>query len=694
MSKSTIKSDVIRKQFAPAIRAIRKTAIESKSNCVPQPEPDDPQQTLDNVRYVVEDTNIRLHAWTNIERGGAGWYVTKVPGETLAQYLLAPVRRAFEHPRIHTFIMNMDKGLFMPPPKIYTQKNRTKNTLEEMQKKQIAPLQFDADGRVPLMIAEGKNVPPWLAVCANRIFFRHASFQLILLIAKLYKPPPGRRLIIDALDMNATSPATLDEWMVSELIELDDFAKEMVERTRATLKQLGADKNDHHYDDELNNWRAQTMLVGKELAQAGHIKAIPFCIETTDDGVTYPPFMLPNAKNNCGEADVGILRWIEMMQANRQHITLEARRPKATLIDPSLAEWYTAEQLEINAKQSAALGANPLSVAERRTAAQQALAKNPDAPFRLQIPSVRAAVAEGLPRLETNPCKEPNRALILSIDTDFLSLLPLFYARMCFHERNDQYCYDNAPLLSIGECNVLRTGWLVSGDDFYKAPAKKRKRGGDDNDEDEQASDDEQAALQEIDANRQAAAMVAHEVYDIHMFYTLLVRLGQCDDDAAERLNCVISFALFCAACKNDYMKGNYGVNRKHQFEAFVHTHCRLAVYHPAMALPVILPTQYQSYIKYCYYVSIRAKKGGEKWLPKDAVQMTNAEMRAITLRKYKGTGERSVSSRMPDDERRQLMLERLQWWLVYAFCSWQDIAPVLDHTAWGWNAATTHLMV
>ena len=713
MSKSDIKHDVFRRAMATSVRAIRKYADESRGNCIPRPETDDPGQTLDNATFVIEDTSLALHKWTNVDRDSSsltGFRVSAVTGDAFAHFLLGSVKKAFEHRRVHTVILCIDKDAFVIRPKFFTQKNRTVAIQQRMEKMQIEPIQFNPDGSVPVMIARNKIIPPWPAVLANRTLLRHAVNQTIELMLE-YKPPAGRRLIIDALDMSATSPATLDQWMRSNRLMISDFGSRMIERARSALKKTGETDNTH-YDEARANWRTHVALITKELAQGGHIMSIPLCVETDDEGTTYAPFLLPYAANNCGEGDVGALFWLYSMEADRQHVTLFANRALVPLIDDAHAAYYSDEQLALNRELHEKTAAQPLSVAERLAKARALIAKSGDILLNEKpTGTVRAAIAEGIPRNAANVCRDANRGLVLSCDTDFPSLMVQYYAGVCYNnrERDDtqQYCLDNAPLLAMGECRVHRTGWLASYDDFYIAPPKKRKRaaaaGGGDGDDD----DDDEVNGGGVDEVGGAAAapeglvplggIIAHEMYDMHRFY--LSMLERCGKDllAASpltKLNCALSFATFCASCQNDYIAGVYGVNRQHMFKAFLDVGASLTKFHERLALPIIDPVKYQTYLKRCYYESLESKAGKKNKPMRAATATTYAEIRRLTQAKYKGEGERSVKSRAMEDDTMQLVYERLTFCAVYAWEGWLDINGVLDDTVWGWQPGTIDIMV
>src|SRR4051812_36109637 len=107
-TKSQIKHDVTRPQFFDAIRMIKKDPNDGKMSSIPSAEPDDPEQTLQNVTAVVDDTPIRLQGYTNVSEvrqsvSATGYSVAAATGETLVSYMISPVRKVFDaHVRLET----------------------------------------------------------------------------------------------------------------------------------------------------------------------------------------------------------------------------------------------------------------------------------------------------------------------------------------------------------------------------------------------------------------------------------------------------------------------------------------------------------------------------------------------------------------------------------------------------------------
>ena len=701
MGKAEIKKDVFRTQFGGAIRLVERSGDMSATDLVPRAEPDDMEQTLDNVTCVVEDTGIRFHGFDNMRsqlvkpdaltgEGGGYKRYTKIvaDGETLVRRVLAPVQRAFdEHRRITVAVLCMDKKGLMPAPKYHTQKARTHNLLAQMERQSIAPIEWKSGEPIPLMVSRDKQLPPWIAVRANRTLYRHAVSQVFDLLLETYTPPPGCRLIIDAMDMSAVYPENLDDWMRSERIYLDEFGTQIVNRAREALRA----------DPE---WRKRITRIVQDLGHAGHLWSVPLCLETTERGERLAPFCLPNARNQCGEADVGIEFWIDALQARKQHKTLEGKREFTRTIEEDLAsKYYSSEQIEqdLSSRARNAPEQSVVPFSERIQRANKLVEEHPDVEVRMSARSKVPALTTYIRTSDKNPCKQPNRTLVLSRDTDFLSLVPLFYARMR-QKYGRQYAIDNAPLISIGPCTSFKLGWVQD--------VKKDGEGNSDQTEEvfvPGGAAGKKRARDEPDKKQYCVS----EIYDVHRLYECLMEKfgieqttsssastataatsssgahGRASDQA---MSLLLSFATFCASCENDFLAGLYFVNKRAMWQAFCNVNGQLAV--QVHRTPVICPRLYVEYIKNCYHRSLMNARGKDK--PPSASTISYNTLAEYVMKKYKKTPKKC----MPDAETLQLMYERTQWWLVYASKAWQSIGVLLDHSTWGWRPGTLDLMV
>lgn len=693
--KSKIKHEVFRPNYYRAIRAVPRLATDGKTNFIPKPEKRDRGATIANARFCIEDTSVRMHAFTNVrsvtgkqepealanadddddgnlgdvldedyqpgdelkpdatlaqipgEQGAppppSGYYVENMYGTALMDFILAPVRKAFSsHPRIKTYIIVMDKGIFNPRPKTYVQKLRTNNMLKTMERQQIAPIKYEA-GEIPEIVAANKILPPWIAVVADRTLYQHAVCQMFDMVVALYRPPPGRRVIIDCLDMAATAPNSLGEWMHSERIHLDDYAKGVVRRARELL----VDNPD---------WWTEARRIGYELAHAGHIESVPMMIETNEAGETYQPILLHNARCRAGEGDIEIHNWFTKMSESEQHKAFEGERRLVGELDQRNLEYYSAQQIREMQDAADVRGPQPIPLADQ--------------------PSERIAPGD-----ETvNNCTHPNRGLVLTCDTDFLSMTLFWYARFCYKNRTTGLnCLDNAPLFAIGECQVLRTGWLQEPTDFYIKP-KKRKRGTDDNGD----------VAPPPEEPIQAAPISALEVYDVHRLWQLITGCDVAANSTLAHLEKVASFVAFCAMCGNDYLAGIYFVSRTNMFAAYQRlandpaTPPLVRFDNGEKLTAIINPIVYIHFVKSCYYQMLMAARGKANKPTAPVTNMSYNAVARIVAAKFK-----NVKNHMPSEDVLQLMYERTTWCVNYALHGPQSNTEILDDSVWGWQART-----
>lgn len=687
--KSKIKHDVFRPHFFSSVRAIPRLAGDGKTNFIPKPEKRDSGATIANARYVIEDTGVRMHAFNNVHKvnpaeraegeegagddadedfdatrpanltsaaAATGYYVENMYGTALLQFVLAPVRKAFaSHARIKTFIIVMDKSIFMPRPKTYVQMGRTNTMLRTMEAQQIKPIVYNP-GEIPEIIAADKIIPPWIAVRADRTLYQHAIDQLVALMCALYKPPRGRRLIIDVLDMAATAPNSLDEWMHSARLVMDDYAKETVARAKELL---------HGNAD----WWVEARRVTYELGHGGHVWSVPIQIYTDDEGMTYKAGLLYNALKNGGEADLEIHNWFTDMTEERQHITMRGELLAGDPLDERNLEFYDVNQVQ-----------EMLDLANTRA---------PDPlPF-AQMGEDRIAPGDD----EQNPCTHPNRGIVLTCDTDFLSLTLLWYARYCFLNRAGPInCIDNAPLFSIGECQVLRTGWLQDAKDYYTRPLKRKAAAAATLNEDGTEAVPASVANELVGAPAVTGCPVtALEVWDVHRLWQMVSQCDVATNSSMKHLARVASFAVFCALCGNDYLAGLYFVSRVSMFAAYRKmleasaSPTLLVSFDNAEKLTVIVnPIVFVQLIKGSHWQQLMSLKGVANKPDKPVDRMSYSATARIVAAKYK-----DKKRHMPNADDLALIYQRLTWCGNYMFHGPQSNTEILDDNVWGWPAGT-----
>jgi hypothetical protein len=715
MVKSKIAEHVFRATFAHCVYASPRTAAQANTDAIPMPDAADASETLRNVNTVIQDAGICLHGWTNTgtATGAAALAeAAKSTGAALIAFALLNVRVAFErYPNVRTFIFVMDKGPFMPPPKAYVQTDRAEQSAASLRRRGIEELSLPADGSLPTIVAVNRPLPPWCAVTANRALYRHATAELLDAIVERYTPPPGRRLILDFMCGSATSPADIDAWMCSDRVLCSEYAMSVVAEARELLRGVP-------------DWRNKARALVEQLAQGGHVRSVPICIETTLDGARLASFLLPEASNTVGEADLCIPFWLTAMRSERQHVTLSGRRLRARCIDDDYiaALYYTDAQIaEHNRARECGAAVEPHEVPGLMPLEEQRAAARAEWPRLIDAKRLRCAASSGvhealgerglaMQQIETvrdrawwqhveslgaplaagNPCRAPNRSLVLSRDTDFLPLLICWQAQLVLEvaetaatpEIAAQYAIDHAPLLSLGQQLVHRSGWLQSADDFV----------------------DKELLKKEATRATLAPMLLAQEVYDIgrveqeiaSQLDTEMLLDSQRHATPLERANAALSFLVMTCVCGNDYLAGLYYVNRANTLKAWqqvgVVAASALVRRQPGVAdadsLWLVDFDQYRDLIKRCYYQSLCAAKSSTPGAP--AAALSYDAVGALVRKKYKA----NEKCHMPCDERLRLMWRRVQWWLVYVTCAPTDICLLLDHAHWGWAATETQLRV
>jgi len=634
-NKAKIKEEVLHRHLADCIFAADKAEQDGITNGIPRLRSSAlNNDTLESIVSAIDDTGVRMHGLT---------YTPGMLGETLLNTILAPVRRFFsEFPHGETYVMRFDIGIFMPEPKRATQIDHTKGIIADMERKNIAPIAWSVGEPVPQMIAFGIPMPNWTAVRADRTLFRHACNQMMDLIQAIYKPPRGCRLILDYnVPCTSSGIGSLDQWMACPRVRCSPLATRIIAAARRRFASM-------------EHWHAEADRLVVELAHRGHVRVLPVCIETSlDDGTTYRPFLLPNAAHNCGEADVGCLFWADALQNERLHETLVGeRRTGLSEITPEMREMYSDEQLaRFEAQLIAPPAPQPLSVVARHAEALQIIERDPNA--------LIAANDAALPisrqltfGLQFNSARAPRMAcgaaLIISVDTDFFALTLLWYAQFYAAHSADciEYRRTHAPFLSLGDIKTRKSGWLTADDIVTTAALKKTP---------------------------DPTVLHRFEIWDIGRLYERVLTLT----NSGSPMERIASFALFCAACKNDYLPGFPEVNRCFTYDAFVSTGGALVRY--VDGKPIVDQPNVIRLIKHAYYNSI-VKKGGPHAPKRPATELTYAQVASAVAAKYK-----AVESHMPSKDALILLYRRYQWWISMATEAWRDLGAIVDHRHWGW---------
>jgi hypothetical protein len=182
-------------------------------------------------------------------------------------------------------------------------------------------------------------------------------------------------------------------------------------------------------------------------------------------------------------------------------------------------------------------------------------------------------------------------------------------------------------------------------------------------------------ALKALPAEESVVVMRCFAIWDIERLHARVTALTA----HGTELERVASFAMFNAACKNDYLPGFFGVNRRFAYEALLATGVRLVRY-DARNKPVVDLGNVVRFITETYYLSLAAKGGPHA--PKLRVaQLSYAQVAECVAKKYKN----KLQAHMPSRVALELLYKRYQWWISMATEAWRDLGGILNHRKWGW---------
>jgi len=668
-SKSAIKG-VVRQHAPTALWLVPKKTSESASKAVPErgaardtPAADCTSVVVDLAIYANMYDNVIKDPSTPSGRKYMAW-----PGKHFVEALLRNVRAAYDA-GYDTVVLVLDAAAWTTEAKEYTQKKRSEAARAACDAIGVRPLAWDHDA--PTRVVEwDRPMAPLCAIKATRTAFRYACYQAMQLALRHYAPPAGCRLIVDMQPYDATNPERADDWLRHEQIRVPDAHRAEVDALRRELVAR----------EHLRGWRHAARQLATELARAGKVHKLPYCLETSAENVPIRPFVLANCANTGGEADLTAWRYVPLLYpCNKRHALAGVRELPTIDADGANAQFYSDAQL----------------AAARRAARD----------FRHE----RVRVGAGA-----------QRTLVVTRDSDFISFGLLAYARLlCDYAATlpaAQRTLDaldavgrSAPLVNLGDTHATRTGLAQNGSVF--GTASQAKSGA--------------RPLQRV-----------HELLDVHRFFCLLVLgahpppdlpdppappppppaagqkrkraakvvrhvpsefpaltlppLSAADDAPRAWLERALTFALYCAVCGNDYLLGLCGVTHATMYRALramLRDAPRGALAHvrhtdgPPSAAPLCVDAQrYVRFVSYCYQTHLDNYSGPNR-VSKPPRAATYAEVAAVVERKYAKSGK----YHMPDEQTLALMLRRTIWSLHYAFYGPDDVARTIDASRYGW---------
>lgn len=674
-SKSQIKQ-VVRQHAPTTLWLVPKRAADSAGKAVPDRRAAQGTPAAECTSVVV-DLAIYANMYDNVIKDPttqSGKKYMAWPGKHFVEALLRNVRAAYDA-GYDTVVLVLDAAAWTTEAKEYTQKKRSEAARAACDALGVRPLAWDHDA--PTRVVEwDRPMAPLCAIKATRTAFRYACYQAMQLVLTHYTPPAGCRLIIDMQPYDATNPESAAKWLWHEQIYVPPAHRSEVDRLRRALIER----------EHLPGWRHAARQLATELARAGKVQKLPYCLETTPENVAVKPFVLDNCANTGGEADLTAWRYVPLLYpCNKRHALAGVRELPTIDAGGANAQFYSQAQLE----------------------ATRAAARD----FRHET----VHVGDGA-----------QRTLVVTRDSDFISFGLLAYARLlCDYAATlpaAQRSLDaldaigrSAPLVNLGDAHATRTGVAQNGSVFGTATqAQSGKR-----------------ALQRV-----------HELLDVHRFFGLLVfgahpppdlpdppapppppsqeapgakkrkravkvvryvpsefpaltlpPLSVADDAPHVWLERALTIALYCAICGNDYLLGLCGVTHATMYRALrtllrdtpratlAYARHPDGVDAPPSTAPLQIDAQrYVRFISYCYQTHLDNYSGANR-VAKPPRAASYAEVAAVVERKYAKSGK----NHMPDEQTLALMLRRTIWSLFYAFYGPDDVARTLDASRYGW---------
>ena len=712
-SKSEIVGEVLRAHYGHCFFYAPKSAQMGATNYLPPPRAA-VGTPFSRVTCVVSDVSIIM----NMFRLG-----THEPtGRELIDFLLAEVKRAFEHADIHTYVMAADMSCFGVEAKEVLQKQRLEEAQSRAAHDRVPLVQWDVDDPTQLVHIDRK-LPSLTAMQASPGVLRQVLYEAMMMIQVRYTPPPGKRLILHMEPRAYTAPGLPEDFMPNDPstgIVICEDRRELIEASREELTALWRTV-------PTKEWRRRARERTTELARAGCFQTIPLCLETSTLGITYDPFRLLHMRGQAGEGDLSIQRYVPYLYTGAiVDRLLGDRKPRSFAAN---AEFYTEEQLAASSQKHAVPGKYEFYVGERgRQHVQCAAIVSIDSDFCGLLTFTLAQLAGNL----TSGTSEerfaiiaPHAPLLIRGNVLIKSLEPLqrgqrrrYYPDGAERAQHLVQCYEifdpaamyaevsrvaaagqaavgPAPLATV-LADATRREKATAAKRAAKAAAKKRA-----------IADGEQPAAKRAKVGAAGASQPAASSQEdddddelgpvIHM---APLPPGANNDDVYER---VTSWVMFTCMCGNDYLGGLQGVPRRWSYAgyaAMLHAdataHLVRTIRMPgdlttsAPMLPAFVDREtHERVIKYGYYMNLagQACKTNKPPLPPEA--MTLAQVAALVRVKFV-----AANKQVPDEQRRDRMWIRATWLRAYFAGGTTNIRIILDPLRFGWEGEWRHIVV
>ena len=714
-AKAQIVGEVLRAHYGHCFHYLPKAATMGSSNYLPPPAAAR-NTPFERVTCVVSDVSILM----NMFRMGDH----EPTGRELVDFLLQEVKRAFEHKRVHTYVMVADMSCFSVEAKEVLQKQRLEYAQTRASRDGIPLVAWDVDEPTQLVHFDRK-LPSLTAMQASPGVLRQVLYEAMSLIPLRYDPPPGKRLILHMEPRIYTAPASPAEFMPTDSaatgIVICDDRKELVDASRDELTALWR-------TIPVKEWRRRARERTTELAKCGAFQTVPLCVETSTLGVCYEPFRLLKMKTQAGEGDLACQRYIPYLYTAAIVDRLMGERQPRTL--ETNAQFYTAEQLASSRRRTAPAGKFEFYVGdEGRKEVQCTAVVSVDSDFCGLALFVLAQLVAGVdneaardrfPMMVAHaPLLVRGTVLTKTRDTLARGQRRGYYpdgAERAQHLCSSYELFDPAALYA----ELVRTGpvgtsplRLVVADAVRRGDATRAKAAANreakkrllvtlpaDQPPGQPPAKKSRGRAPAAAAPDEEAADDDEEDGESPVIHMPPLPDGAGVECAYER---VTSFVMFMCLCGNDYLGGLPGVSRRWAYAAYaemLHAHPDahlVRVYRapgdtatPTAMLPAYIDVGvHEQLLKYAYYTNLAAQACKTNKPTLAVHEMTLSSVAKLVADKFK-----SVAKHVPDDERRERMWMRLHWVYKYFASGMTNIRNIADPLEWGWEGRWRHVIV
>jgi hypothetical protein len=588
------------------------------------------------VRQAVVDLSIYAHHFTNVV-ASAGPGSSKIYLQKRGQELVDSLRRGVDDAFAEGYsivVLVLDKQCHTTAAKENTQNKRAITALNDCASLRCQPVAWDLDNPTPLVVLDDILLP-MCAIKAVPAAFRYMLWESMHHIMRDFTPPSGCRLIIDVQDYASTNPATPAEWLAGPQIRITEKYADVVDKAREALERMPP-----------GQWRHAARRLSTEFGRAGAYQTLPWCIHMSPNGLRLAPYLLPKCGNTCGEADLAVWRWVQLLFADRQNESFS----DACIFTQSDGLQYIPTLAEIES--------------DRRGG-------------RTMVATLDSDFFAG------------SAACIATIMCDYMHGKPADYRTL---DHLGCYC----PLLLMGDTFSTATGY-VADSSVYGKETEARESGG-------------RILMKvfefvdtfrffccivfdrfKVDAVAQGATMVGKQP-------TTLRGLDIAQTTPHQWFRRALSFVVFSICAGNDYLCGLFGMTHEPMWTAFaamtrqpggelaVLTRSFLRPFDtkqgelPSQAAVLVNPSAYTQFIKLCYFISLQ-NKGGPHAPACAPSAMSYLQLSVNVKNKYKAIDK----NHMPDVRKLRLMYDRTLWCLYYILYGPNSVRRTLDETHIGW---------